>query len=335
MKVKSKTQKQLGGARNLGCGIWRGETCRGYCGDKQQGFTLVELLVVIAIIGILIGMLLPAVQQVREASRRSTCSNNLRQLALSVQNFASAQSESLPYGVWAGWGYSWTAEVLPHLEQQNLYDVFLQPWSDDGWYGGSDPASVALRQIMRTPVSTFKCPSEPSGPTDPRNVNGLTDRAIGSYLACAGGNASNDDSSMRNSNGMFNAVLFVGVSRPAARKRLASVIDGLSNTVMMSEATHLNDSPFLADRFLFFHPDADTGNGGDFSEALGSTFYPINLTHRSTNGNEVECSYSSYHSQGVNTALADGSVQFVRESIDLTIWRAYGSINGREVTEGL
>lgn len=82
-------------------------------------------------------------------------------------------------------------------------------------------------------------------------------------------------------------------------------------------------------------PDPDTGNGGDFSEALGSTFYPINLTHRSTNGNEVECSDSSYHSQGVNTALADGSVQFVRESIEITIWRAYGSINGREVTEGL
>ena len=303
-----------------------------YSDRAKRGFTLVELLVVIAIIGILIGMLLPAVQMVREAARRTSCSNNVRQLALAVHNFESA-NQDLPYGAYGGWGHAWSGEVLPFIEQKALFDQIPFPWNDSGWYGGTDARSLALVATMQSYVPTFFCPSHPDPKRDPRNINGVTNRAISTYLACAGGDAQHDNlgaDGMELSNGMFNAVRFTGVPSPRPRKTFGDVVDGLSNTVMFGEATHLNDEPFLADRFLFFHPNMDSGSGFDFSEALGSTYYPINRTDQTLNGDEAECSYSSFHPVGINVALGDGSVRFVSETIDLAIWRAAGSINGGE-----
>ena len=99
----------------------------------KSGFTLVELLVVIAIIGILIGMLLPAVQMVRESARRITCANHIRQLGLSMHNYESAQ-EHLPSG-WAEDGFTWGIEILPHIEQQNLYSTIVPGAS---WTNGAN-----------------------------------------------------------------------------------------------------------------------------------------------------------------------------------------------------
>lgn len=310
--------------------VQTGHAARREASERRTGFTLVELLVVIAIIGVLIGLLLPAVQMAREAGRRNHCSNNLRQLGVAIHGYASP-TEMLPRGVWAGWGHSWTAEILPFLEAQSLFDLIPTPWDDNGSYSGSDARSQALRQVMQTPVPTFHCPGERSGIVDPRTINGLENRAINSYLACAGGDAANDNASMVGSNGMFPAVRFVGVSQPAAKKRLVEIQDGASKTLMISEATHLNDTPFLGDRFLFFHPDADTGSGNDFSEVLGSTFYAINLSHTSSVTDEVECSFSSFHPRGVNACLADGSTRFIDQGIKPDVWRGYGSINGGEI----
>lgn len=297
----------------------------------RTAFTLVELLVVIAIIGVLIALLLPAVQAAREAARRMSCTNNLKQQALGMHNYHDVNLE-FPFGVRAKWGHSWTLDVLPYMEQENLYEVCPTPFNDSGWWGGTDARSLGLISLARTPVPAFKCPSSPADDIETRDINGLTNRAVNNYLACAGGNASNDNNGsggMDRSNGMFLAVDANSRTKPY---RMASVTDGTANTIMIGEAEYLVDSARgcnICDRYLFYHMNADSSTGSDFSEALGSTYYPINSN--AVNNAERELSYSSEHPTGINVALADGSVRFYTETIDIATWRALGSRNGGEV----
>ncbi len=302
----------------------------------RAAFTLIELLVVIAIIAILIGLLLPAVQKVREAAARSQCSNNLKQLGLAMHNYHDANGE-LPQGVRAGWGHSWSLDVLPYIEQDNLHKVCPTPFNDSGSVGGTDARSIALRRLMRSAVKTFKCPSSPAPVNEPSDVNGLTNRATSNYLACAGGNARNDNNAtngMDRSNGMFIAVRYDGSRWKNAKKppTLMQVSDGLSNTVMVGEAEFELSAArgcTICDRFLYFHPNADSNGGSDFSEALGSTYYQIN--NKGVSNNARECTFASSHTGGINVCWGDGSVHFVRDSINLTTWRRLGSSNGGEV----
>jgi prepilin-type N-terminal cleavage/methylation domain-containing protein len=299
----------------------------------RQGFTLVELLVVIAIIGILVALLLPAVQAAREAARRMECSNNLKQLGIGMHNYHDTYN-SLPYGVNAGWGHSWTAFVLPQLEQSPLYDTIPTPFNDSGVWTGTDARSLALIALSRTYVPVFRCPSQPGPNNEPLNINGLTGRAVNNYLACAGGNARNDNrgaNGMDRSNGLFLASIFTqNPTRPPFKFRDA--IDGLSNTLLIGESQYelnLNRGCGICDRYVFYHMNADSGDGGDFSEVLGSTFYKIN--NQAVNTSERELAYSSYHPGGAMMVLADGSTQFAAETIDLTTWRGLCSRDGGEV----
>ena len=134
--------------------------------SRRKGFTLVELLVVIAIIGILIGMLLPAVQQVREAARRTSCSNKLRQLGLAVQNFSSSYDEELPMLGEAGEGGHWTGFILPYVEQNNMMDALS--FGQVNWAASAavndanfQSTNAVYRQIAacEQPVDLFRCPS--------------------------------------------------------------------------------------------------------------------------------------------------------------------------------
>jgi len=301
--------------------------------QKRAGFTLIELLVVIAIIAVLVALLLPAVQQAREAARRSSCKNNLKQLGLAFHNFNDTYRE-LPPGIRTAWGMSWTWDILPYLEQSAVYEIMPDdPLSDSGAWTGTDQRSLDLIRIARTDVAVFHCPSQPGRPIEENDVNGLTERVKNNYLASAG-NAQTDNNGatgMDNSDGMFTADRY-NVTKPNQPKRLDDVIDGLSNTLMAAESIYLLDNAQgcdICDRFLFYHMNSDSGNGSDFSEALGSTFYPINS--KETNNTERELSYSSYHTGGVNALLGDGSVRFVSENIDLVnIWQVLGSINGKE-----
>ncbi len=136
---------------------------------KRTGFTLIELLVVIAIIGILIGLLLPAVQQVREAARRTSCVNNLKNLGLAVHNFAGAQSEKLPMLGEAQEGGHWSSFILPYLEQNNAYDALS--WGSTDWAMGVafanatfDHPDPRVRQIAASEhvFPVFRCPSTAS-----------------------------------------------------------------------------------------------------------------------------------------------------------------------------
>jgi prepilin-type N-terminal cleavage/methylation domain-containing protein/prepilin-type processing-associated H-X9-DG protein len=302
--------------------------------EAQKGFTLIELLVVIAIIAVLVALLLPAVQQAREAARRSSCKNNLKQLGLAFHNFNDTYRE-LPPGIRTAWGQSWTWDILPYLEQTAVYEIMPDdPLSDSGHWGGTDARSLGLIEITRTNVPVFHCPSQPGNQVEMNDVNGLTGRVKNNYLASAG-NATTDNNAatgMDNSDGMFTADRY-NVTKPNQPKRLDDVIDGLSNTLMAAESIYLLDAAQgcnICDRFLFYHMNSDSGNGSDFSEVLGSTFYVINS--KQTNNTERELSYSSYHTGGVNALLGDGSVRFISENIGLdNVWRALGSINGKEV----
>jgi prepilin-type N-terminal cleavage/methylation domain-containing protein len=295
--------------------------------DKRHGFTLVELLVVIAIITVLVALLFPAVQSAREAARRLQCHQNLRQLAIAMHNYHTIH-RAFPYGVNAGWGHSWSAHLLPYVEQMSLAETI--PWSERGWWGGPDQNSVALRRLARTRLYVFRCPSQGRPLTS--DVNQLSGRFVTNYLACAGGDATGDNrgpGGMDRSNGMFLAAIFTATPRPPTR--WVDVRDGTSNTLMLSEAAFVVDGNagcFTCDRFYLYHPNADSGDGSDFSEALGSTYYVINS--RSPREVERECAFSSYHSSGIVGALADGSVRFFAESLDLDVWRALGSMQGNE-----
>jgi prepilin-type N-terminal cleavage/methylation domain-containing protein len=308
---------------------------------RRSGFTLVELLVVIAIIGVLVALLLPAVQAAREAARRSQCANNIKQIGLALHNHHDTFG-TLPIGVRARWGQTWQWEILPYVEQQALYDVLIKPIDDNGWYGGTDERSLRIVQLAQTPVPTFICPSSPHVNPEPRSINGLANRATTNYLGCAGNDSEHDNrgaGGMTDSRGMFNAVRCTGSGSTARCERpghrFADVIDGLSNTLMFAEAEYLVDASRgcdICDRYAFFNFNADSGEGSDFSEQLGSTYYPPSPRTRGIeNNSEREVSYDSYHPGGLNAGLGDGSVRFISNTIDLELWRALGSRNGNEV----
>jgi len=295
---------------------------------RPTGLTLLELTVAVALIAVSLAILLPAVQRARAASRRMTCQNHLKQLALAMHHYHAARS-SFPYGFNGGWGHSWSAHLLPYLDRSTLAATI--PWSDRGWWGGPDRNSQALRRLARTHQPLFRCPAQ-SGPLT-SDVNQLPGRFVTSYLACAGGDARHDNhgsGGMSTSNGTIRAADFLGETAPP--RRLRDIRDGTSHTLLLSEALFQLDAPAgcgTCDRFYLYHPNADSRNGSDFSEALGSTYYPINTrSHREV---ERECAFSSRHANGVAGGLTDGSVRFFHQSIELSVWRRLGSIADRSI----
>lgn len=172
---------------------------------RPTGFTLVELLVVIAIIGVLVALLLPAIQAAREAARRAQCQNNLKQIGLACLNYESAKN-TLPYGnmlMWAdaqarnplpkgtgapAFGSGWTLEIMPFSENQQLKSLYIQ--GADTAMTGTTQAAVQMKQLRETPVPAYACPSDyPMELTVPASGNGFNNNVgfwPGSYRACAG-----------------------------------------------------------------------------------------------------------------------------------------------------
>lgn len=205
---------------------------------QRAGFTLVELLVVIAIVGMLVGLLLPAVQYAREAARRASCQNNLKQISLALLNYESSHRKLPPgylhkYGRPGGYfdanhmGYAWGAMILPQLEQTNTYrrfDFSLPVWME------------ANRAARETHVDVFLCPTDPfsakSFVVREDEASQPMDRyAASSYAACWGPSSSEvnlDDTPLRSQ----------GTFYRNSRTRLADISDGLSNTLAIGERTN-------------------------------------------------------------------------------------------------
>ncbi len=302
----------------------------------RNAFTLVELLVVIAIIGILVGLLLPAVQAAREAARRMSCGNNIKQINLALHNYESTHKK-LPFG-WNTHGTLWSAMILPYMEQTNLYDTLLFTESGVGnWDSGS-----ANTKAAETIVSAFKCPSTPL--PDHMAYNGIVDRFPASYRGNAGSEVTSDDTStlpvantksleMLNLDGIFWA---------CSKTRFGDVTDGLSNTIFIGESH--TDPDFSKDGqgmdfWIIGSPQADPcacngGTGGtEFTEAVGGTYPQINAQMRTpaVSGQLMEIAFGSYHTGGAMMGIGDGSVTFMAENTDLTVYRALGSRNKGEV----
>lgn len=307
--------------------------------NRTTGFTLVELLVVIAIIGILVGLLLPAVQAAREAARRMSCSNNMKQLGLAMHNYHDT-FRVFPYG-WDTRGASWSTHILPQIEQGNVYSTLIFQESGPGNWGTDGSPNEAA---SGTYIATYRCPSMAL----PEHVDnqGIPERVPASYRGNAGSEASSDDTStivIAGSKGLEN-IDQDGIFYACSRTKFRDILDGTSHTLMIGES--YTDPDFVKDGQGMDHwyigaPQTDPcrcdgGTGGtEFSEVVGTTIAPINArrTNPALHGRLMELSFGSYHIGGAQFVRCDGSVSFITDSIDMEIYMGLGSRDGREVPQ--
>ncbi|HEX5271524.1 MAG TPA: DUF1559 domain-containing protein [Gemmataceae bacterium] len=269
---------------------------------SRRGFTLIELLVVIAIIGVLIGLLMPAVQKVRAAAARIQCQNNLKQIGLACHNYHDSQ-QSLPPGYYAtaaypdtypGWG--WGAFLLPYLEQDNLYRQI------------DFTASVATSQAARARVAMYLCPADqpPLTPFILTDAGGAAVATVApsSYAATVGPDADEAD-----------APTGSGVFYRNSRTRLTDITDGTSQTVMIGDRAWVQTQGTWAGA-----PSGAVTRAGPRNPWPNATASAAVLVQAHNNWINIRDDadgglddFSSTHSGGVNLLFADGSVHFLHD----------------------
>jgi len=325
---------------------------------SRKGFTLIELLVVIAIIAVLVGLLVPAVQKVREAANRMSCSNNLKQLGLAAHNNASTDDGFLPYGMIRnqtttnpspgfpnpsalGTAYRCAIwhQLLPYVEQEALYKRWnftsfnannLAPGGTTSWVG---------EHFFRQKVKSFICPSNPGDALNKSFTGADSDRYFtASYLANAGtrgyprwsaGNAV--PSLFQFQDGAFNQ---------NTKYKLTDLTDGTSNTLLFGER-HYFDPVFDAGPPTVPFSDKISNWGWTWFGAQGDCFFgtsaPINFKWKVTTP-KTQVAFDdrinaagSGHSGGANFCFGDGSVKFLSEGLNAVAYRAMGTRAGGEV----
>lgn len=315
----------------------------------ERGFTLVELLVVIAIIGVLVALLLPAVQAAREAARRMQCSNNVKQLGLALHNHHDTYNrfppggaeDQAPFGpttAGSGWGSSWMVYILPYIEQANMY----QQWQFSGSSGHNNANNVALRNGITIPG--FKCPSSPL----PKVAQSQTTTSAVNYVGIAGaapGLIPNYTES-RTQTTTYGIVSGGGVLYPNSQVTFGSIPDGSSNTMFISEHSDFmtkqdnskgdwrGSQPWgwaIGVKSTGEPPNYFSSGTDNRSFNMTTIRYNVNKKTGWANGNG-DCGgagvcldygqntpLNSAHSGGVQILLGDGSVRFINDNISLEI----------------
>jgi prepilin-type N-terminal cleavage/methylation domain-containing protein/prepilin-type processing-associated H-X9-DG protein len=278
---------------------------------RRTGFTLIELLVVIAIIAVLIGLLLPAVQKVREAAARMKCQNNLKQMALAVHNFESTYQFFPHFGY--GYGGSWMTKILPYIEQGNVYNI-----SD--YYVQS-----------ATIISTYLCPSDPFGSAP---VGGGDNFAPTDYVAITGLTVLGPGFNYTLTEGIIQGATGLTGEMDKTYVTMSGITDGTSNTVMIGERPPVTDRSMGG--WTGFRFEAGMGvdgtdvwatqtgglmydGGAPWAPGYGGTPCPNPPYYFGPGKPNDMCSYNhlwSNHTGGANFAFGDGSVRFISYGIN-------------------
>ena len=324
---------------------------------RRSGFTLIELLVVIAIIAVLVALLLPAVQQAREAARRSQCKNNLKQLGLGMQNYHEQHNCFPPNIGWnAGTGnrqgaFSDKVAMLPNLDRQaqyNLINFNTFPYQATGWFGNSN----ILAMSQKIPV--FNCPSQTY------MIRGGT--ANHTYSINIGVQGVYNGQIIKDGNNNGFASYNGGGGTPSPPVNFRDISDGSSSTVAYSEfiidgagtpiqqqvktwaGSGWTQNPTGLRQACLVQQTDDgrqnmrgsswawswTGSGGSYAHVMNPNENPCyNTSFSDWLGNTLQAA-SSMHSGGVNCLMGDGSVHFVANSVNNLTWQAIGTRNGNE-----
>jgi prepilin-type N-terminal cleavage/methylation domain-containing protein/prepilin-type processing-associated H-X9-DG protein len=319
----------------------------------RSGFTLIELLVVIAIIGVLIGLLVPAVQKVREAAARIHCGNNLKQLALGIHNYIETYGTFPPNKTYSfdptGPSWSWIANISPMIEQEGFYNL--------AGLAKNPPPNIDQSLVaIANPIELLRCPSDfyaiGEAVTQPSNydmndpVLGPLTYSVGNYKANMGSNwgggapggpywwgtdprwcvadpGNKDPATTFDGCGFGDGVIW-DYKSPAVPKgapiNILGITDGTSNTIMLGESCTSKD-------FMNSWQHSDS--------SIATCAYPPNYIFHYVNPNTGQpydptdwtnaYGFHSWHSGGVMFAMADGSVRFIHDGIDLTVFRAMGT----------
>ena len=301
---------------------------------QKHGFTLIELLVVIAIIAILIALLLPAVQQAREAARRSTCKNNLKQMGLALHNYHDSHRVFPPATINAGLrgcadvhgsgeilNHTCYQMLLPFIDQTNLYNQFN--WSLPSGRGdytdctSTTPTSDQY-SVVSSPVPVFLCPSDPGSPKKETMhpvyyaiFGWRTSYAVAHYATGGAGGSWGANTDLRK-----------GTLGPNGAARFRDITDGSSNTMVLCESQLIKDRE---DYGPFWNTASHT-----FFNRPGVAGYTFNFDY--SDGKQNAWGAGSFHVGGAHILLADGSVRFISENVDrVGVVAALISIKGSEI----